>query len=72
MEQCKTTLRELFDERSINVSAFCEKNGISKQAVYAVLNGKVANPGVSMFKHIADGLGMTMNELYATMFGNEG
>lgn len=63
---CKGVLKEYFEDNSINVNAFAKKWGINAQTLYGILNGKskVGRIGVTNFKKIADGLGMTIDELY--------
>lgn len=62
-------LREIFKERSINVSAFARSIGVPCQSVYSALKetSKVWRTSIDLFMSIAHGLGMTADELFDEM-----
>lgn len=59
-------IQDLFSERRIKVAPFARENGITPSTLYAIISGKTAfeNIGISIFIKIAEGLGMTAEELY--------
>ena len=63
-------LRDLLDGRSINAKSFAEKNGIKVSTMYSIMHSQVENIGIGNFKKIADGLGMTIDELYDMLMGD--
>ena len=65
MSVVTSRLRDLLDDRSINAKSFAEKSGIKVSTMYSIMNSQVENIGIENFKKIADGLGMTIDELYA-------
>lgn len=66
-------LRVIFEERSINVSAFARSIGVPRQSVYTALKetSKVWRTSVDLFIAIAHGLGMSADELYEEMKNRE-
>lgn len=59
-------IQTLFSERKIKVAPFARENDITPSMLYAIISGKTAfeNIGISIFIKIAEGLGMTAEELY--------
>ncbi|EOS51149.1 helix-turn-helix domain-containing protein [Adlercreutzia caecimuris] len=59
-------IQDLFSERGIKVAPFARENDITPSTLYAIISGKTAfeNIGISIFIKIAEGLGMTAEELY--------
>lgn len=59
-------IKQIFDERHINVSAFARTNGIKATSLYSILDEKTnfERIGIDTFLKIAHGLGMTADELY--------
>lgn len=59
-------IQTLFSERKIKVAPFARENDITPSTLYAIISGKTAfeNIGISIFIKIAEGLGMTAEELY--------
>lgn len=66
-------LREIFADRSINITDFARKNGLNPQTLHSVLktNSRIERTGIGTFIKIAHGLGMTADELSAICFGDE-
>lgn len=63
------TLQEMFKAECINVSAFARKNSVSYPALVSLVYGRTEpdRTQVRTFKCIADGFGMTMDELYSVL-----
>lgn len=59
-------INELFQERGIKVAQFARENGITPSTLYAINDGTThfEKIGISTFLKIANGLGMTAEELY--------
>lgn len=59
-------IKQIFDERHVNVAAFARDNGIKATSLYSIIDGKTRfeKVGISTFLKIAHGLGMTAEELY--------
>lgn len=65
-------LADLFNDRSINVSAFARNNGIPPTTLYNVLKTeKLGRTGIDVFIKIAHGLGMTADELIEVLFDED-
>lgn len=60
-----TKLQQLFNDKAINVSAFARNIGVAPTTVYNLLNSKTPErTGVHVWIKVANGLGMTAEELY--------
>lgn len=58
-------IKSLFSERKIKVAAFARENDITPSTLYAIMRlDTMDNIAISTFIKIADGLGMTAEELY--------
>ena len=59
-------IRDLFKERGIKVASFARDNGLTASTLYAINDGTTSfeKIGISTFLKIAEGLGMTAEELY--------
>ena len=59
-------IKQIFDERHVNVATFARDNGIKATSLYSIIDGKTRfeKVGISTFLKIAHGLGMTAEELY--------
>lgn len=63
-------ISEIFNDRCINIRAFCRVNDITPTTMYSILSGKT-NPrriGIDVWIKIAHGLGMTSDEMYEIVF----
>lgn len=61
----ESKLREIFQDRSINVSAFAKKIGVPRTTIYSALSKKdPLGISVDVFIKIAHGLGMSADSLY--------
>lgn len=66
----ENSIKRLFEERTINVSAFAKRNDITPTTLYSILDGstQVDRVGIRNWLKIAHGLGMTADELYEYCF----
>lgn len=66
-----TAIKDLFDERSISIGKFAENNDITPVTLYKLTTGKADMDKIrfSTAKKIADGLNMSLDELYSRTIG---
>lgn len=58
-------ISDLFRERGIKVSPFARENGLNQNTLYTIMKlDTMDNIAISTFLKIAEGLGMTAEELY--------
>ena len=57
---------ELCRERDIAINALANLSGVSPSTIYSMLNEKSQNPGVVSIKKLCDGLGITIQEFFAS------
>lgn len=63
-------LYSIFNDRYINVKAFADRNDIPPTTLYTALSerAKMERLSIELFKKIAHGLNMTIDELYSLVF----
>ncbi len=59
-------LKELCEEKNLSYNALAEKSGLPVRRIYRMACGGTSNPGVFVMMQLCNGLGMSLDEFFAT------
>ncbi len=59
-------ISELCKERELTINALSYASGVSQSTIKSIMNGESKNPGIVTIKKICDGLGIGIDEFFAT------